>query len=420
MEKRLSRPVWAWALYDWGNSAFATTVMAAFFPIYFKKFWSQGIDPTVSTFYLGASMSIMALVLAAAAPLLGTFADFYGWKRKGVGVFAILGAISTIGFYWVPSGQWLVALIVYGFASFGFVCGNLFYDSLLVDVAKKANYGFVSGLGYALGYLGGGLLVAMHALMVTKPQLFGLENSSEAVQWAFVTVGIWWFLFTLPLLFLVKEKEPPKPAPHWTEGFRQLKGTLHEIFTHKNLLLFLVAYFFYIDGVSTIYKMAVDFAMAIHLKSDDLIKGIIVVQFVGFPATLAFASLSKKIGAKVGIFIGIVVYSAICILASQMQTSLHFYLLAITLGCVQGGVQALSRSLYGNLIPQDQATKYFGFYNMFGKFSAVLGPFLVGVTAYYSGSPRTSLAIIVILFVAGGFFLSKVQEPHDGPIRTSD
>ena len=282
MEKKWSKPLLSWAIYDWANSAFATTVIAAFFPIFFKKYWSLGIDPQTSTFYLGTSMSLMAILMAVAAPILGSFADSHPIKKRGLLAFAALGALSTMGFFLVNSGQWVMALTLYGLASLGFAMANLLYDTLLVDLVPKKNFQFASGLGYGLGYLGGGLLVAIHAWMITSPASFGLSGPAEAVKWAFLTVGLWWLFFSLPLALYVDEKPPSKSPQPLKNSFLQLAQTFRSAKKDRNLWMFLLAYFFYIDGVGTIYKMAVDFALAIGLESKDLILAIIMFSLWAF------------------------------------------------------------------------------------------------------------------------------------------
>lgn len=412
MRKVLSKSVLGWAIYDWANSAFATTVVAAFFPIFFKKYWASSLTASESTFYLGTTMSITALIFALIAPILGNFGDIYGLQKKGLVSFALLGSLSCLVFYFVPQDQWVWALLIYAVAWVGFSGGNLFYDSLLVGICKEKDFNFVSCLGYGLGYLGGGVLVVINALMVTQPQLFGLSNAADGVKWAFISVGLWWLLFSLPLIFWTKEAPATRPKSTWYQGFVEVLETLKKIKKERTILIFLIAYFFYIDGVHTIYKMAVDFALSINLQSDDLIKAIVIVQFVGFPATIAFSFLAKKIGTRSGIFLGIFIYSLICFAGAFISTATHFYILAIVLGLVQGGVQALSRSFYGQLIPQKHSAEYYGFYNMFGKFSAVLGPFLVGLTSFITDSPRFSLMAILVLFVIGGLLLRKVPSPQ--------
>ena len=354
-------------------------------------------------------MSVAALLFAIAAPILGNMGDMNGWKKKGLISFAFNGALMCGGLALVNQGQWLGALIVYGLSWIGFTGANLFYDSLLVSVCRPKQYNFVSGLGYGFGYLGGGLLVVVNSLMVTKPELFGFADAAEGAKWSFFSVALWWFIFTLPLVFWIKEDPPKGDSGSWLQGAKDVWQTLKKIRKDRTLMFFLIAFFFYIDGVHTIYKMAVDFALSINLESADLIKAIIIVQFVGFPATIGFSLLSQKIGTKRGLYLGIFIYCLVCGFGSMISTAQHFFMLAIVIGLVQGGLQALSRSYYGRLIPSDQAAEYYGFYNMFGKFSAILGPFLVGLTSLVTGSPRASLLIILVLFIAGGFFLMKVQ-----------
>ena len=412
MNKFFKKDIWSWAFYDWANSAFATTVAAAFFPIFFKKYWATHLSPTESTFYLGTTMSLAALAFATSAPILGSFADLYGFAKKGLVAFAILGSFCCGLFYFVPEGHWGMALAIYGVAWIGFSGGNLFYDSLIFSVSDHESLNWVSCLGYGLGYLGGGVLVVMNALMVTKPELFGLANAAEGVKWAFISVGAWWFLFTLPLIFFVKERKAVKAKAKLMDGFREVYQTLLKIKKHPTLITFLISYFFYIDGVHTIFKMAVDFALSINLQSADLIKAIVIVQFVGFPATLIFSLLAKKTGTKAGILLGIFIYSMICLMGAFISTATHFYILAVVLGLVQGGVQALSRSLFAQLIPDAKhSTEFFGFYNMFGKFSAILGPFLVGLTGLITENSRLSLLAILVLFLIGGVMLARLPLP---------
>lgn len=364
-------------------------------------------------------MSVMATALAVGAPILGALADRGGFKKRGLLFFATFGALGTSLLFFIPQGSWPIALACYGIGTLGFGAGNLFYDALLVDITTPKDFSRVSALGFSWGYLGGGFLILCHALMVTQPQWFGFSNAAEGALWAFLTVGIWWILFTLPLMFKVKESSvntnksvSNNDSSPLGASLKSLWVTLKEISQQKNSVLFLLAYFFYIDGVGTIYKMAVDFAMAIGMESGDLIKAIILVQFVGFPATLLFIRLAQSLGEKKSIMIGVVVYGVACALGSQMQTATHFYALAAVIGCVQGGVQAMSRSLFGQFIPPGKSGEYFGLYNMMGRFSAILGPLLVGLTAQWTQSSRASIAVIVLLFVAGGWLLHQVKEPN--------
>jgi UMF1 family MFS transporter len=295
--------------------------------------------------------------------------------------------------------------------SLGFWGGNQFYDSLITDVAHERDYDLVSGYGYALGYLGGGLLFLVNVLMVTQPAMFGIADASEGVRLSFVTVGVWWVLFTVPVLFWVKERRDsvlPLGAAIGA-GWRELLGTLRYIRTDRTLLWFLLAYWFYIDGVNTIIKMAVDYGLSLGLEQASLITALLLVQFVGFPAALAFGWLGKRIGARTGIYIGIAVYTGVAAYAYLLDTETEFFALAIVIGLVQGGVQSLSRSLYGRLIPEGKAGEFFGFYNLMGKAAAILGPILTGVVAVTTNDSRLAIVSISVLFIAGALFLSKVR-----------
>jgi UMF1 family MFS transporter len=401
----------AWALYDWANSAFATTVMAGLFPIVFKQFWSEGVPATESTFRLSMANSLASLVVALLAPLVGAIADKGGARIKLLALFTVLGAAMTAGLYLVGQGEWLAAVFLYVAASIGFWGGNQFYDSLITDVAEPEDFDLVSGFGFSLGYLGGGVLFAVNVMMVTQPELFGIENTARALQLSFLSVGVWWLVFTIPLLLYVREKRAAPPLPMLqaiSAGARELVDTVRHLRGDRTLLYFLLAYWFYIDGVNTIMKMAVDYGLSIGLAQSSLIAALLLVQFVGFPAALAFGWLGKRIGARTGIFIAIGVYGAASLYAYFLDSELEFFGLAIVIGLVQGGIQSLSRSLYGRLIPPGRAGEFFGFYNLMGKAASILGPLLTGVVALLTRDSRLAIVSISILFVIGALFLRKV------------
>jgi UMF1 family MFS transporter len=407
----LRRPVIAWALCDWANSAFATTVMAGFFPIYFKQFWNVGVTVTDSTFRLGAANAAASIIVALLAPLIGAIADKGGVRIKLLALFTVLGAAMTTALYWVAKGDWGTATLFYVLASLGFWGGNQFYDSLLPDVAEERDYDLASGYGYALGYLGGGLLFLVNVLMVTKPAAFGLADASAGVRASFVTVGVWWVVFTIPVLF-VKEHRAAPPLPFAgaiQAGLRELVETIRHLRGDRTLLWFLLAYWFYIDGVNTIIKMAVDYGLSLGLKQDSLITALLLVQFIGFPAALAFGWLGKRVGPRAGIFIGIAVYTGAAIYAYFLNSEIEFYALAVVIGLVQGGVQSLSRSLFGRLVPQGKSGEFFGFYNLMGKAAAILGPLLTGVVALFTHDSRLAIVSISLLFILGATFLSRVK-----------
>lgn len=406
-----NRATWSWAFYDWANSAFATVVMAGFFPIFFKQYWAGDLEVTESTYYLGLANSAASLIVALLSPILGAIADHLGRRKGMLLIFACLGAVMTGGLFWVEQGQWQIAAIVYVLAIIGFSGGNLFYDSMLNIIAGPERVDRVSALGFGLGYLGGGLLFAINVWMTLSPDTFGLENAAQAVRIAFLCTAAWWLVFTVPLLLFVHDRPPTglTAGSALATGFAQLRVTLGRIRHLPEAWLFLVAYWLYIDGVDTIIRMAVDYGLSIGLESKDLITALLITQFVGFPSAIAFGRIGERIGAKRGIGIAILVYIGVTVFSTFMHHAWQFYVMASVIGLVQGGVQALSRSLYTRLIPVNQSAEFFGFYNMLGKFAAVLGPILVGWTTLLSGSNRIGVLSVLILFIAGALLLWKVD-----------
>jgi UMF1 family MFS transporter len=402
------RPGVAWALYDWANSAFATTVMAGFFPVFFKQYWNAGVAATESTFRLGLANGLASLFIALLAPVLGAIADRSGARVRMLMGFTVLGAAATAGLALVGEGEWLLAAALYLAASLGFWGGIVFNDSLLLEVAEPDEYDLVSGYGYALGYLGGGLLFALNVAMTLKPAFFGLPDAAAAVRVSFVMVGAWWLLFSLPLALFVRERRQLDPVPAVEavrRGLRELRDTLKAMSRYRPILWFLAAYWLYIDGVNTVMKMAVDYGLSLGFEASDLVTALLLTQFFAFPAALGFGWLGSRIGARRGIFIALAVYAAVTCYAYFIQDSRDFYLLAVVVGLVQGGVQSLSRSYYGRLIPAGKSSEFFGFYNMMGKFAAVLGPLLTGVVARLTGDSRLGILSILLLFVAGASLL---------------
>lgn len=385
--------------------------MAGFFPLFFKQYWSQGTEATVSTFWLGLGNSAASFIILLLAPLLGALADSGGIHKRLLAGFALLGIVCTGGFFLVGEGVWQWAIILYVVAIIGFSGANVFYDAMLPSLTGPEDFHKLSALGYALGYLGGGVLFLVNVLMTLKPDFFGLAGAADAVRYSFLSVAVWWFVFMLPLLLGVKEQTATSNN-RLSVGreFGKLLSTLKEIRTQRNLWTFLVAYWLYIDGVATIIRMAVDYGIAIGLPSNSLIIALLLVQFIGFPATLVFGRIGQRYGAKTGLWIGLWAYVVATVCAAFMTTSLHFYALAVALGLVQGGVQSLSRSLFGQLIPPGKNGEYFGFLNMLGKAAAVLGPLLVGVVAATTGNSRIGLVSILVLFLGGMWFLRKVDD----------
>jgi MFS transporter, UMF1 family len=403
--------VLAWSFYDWANSAFAVTVMSGFFPLFFKQYWSAEVVATESTFRLGLANSLASVLIVCLAPLLGALADQAGARKRFLLFFALMGIVMTGALSLLAAGHWALALLLYGLAVLGFTGGNIFYDALLVCVTDERHFDRVSAYGYACGYLGGGLLFSLNVVMVLKPGLFGLSGSAEAVKLSFLSVSLWWGLFSLPLLFWVKEPSTEVIARREWVGasFRQLRSTLGKVRQLRQTFLFLLAYWCYIDGVDTIVRMAVDYGLSIGFDSNSLMVALLITQFVGFPAALVFGYIGAKRGAKQGIMLAIFVYLMILLWAYQMEAVWEFYLLAVAIGLVQGGVQALSRALYARLIPPHQSAEFFGFYNMLGKFAVVLGPLIIGAVGLLTQDSRLAILAIAVLFAAGAILLHRVD-----------
>jgi MFS transporter, UMF1 family len=402
----------AWAFYDWANSAFATTVIAGFFPIFFKEYWATGWSATESTFLLGVANALASLLVFLFAPLLGAVADLGGAKKRFLALFTAIGVMTTAGLFLVARGDWEAAFTLYVLAEIGFSAGIIFYDALLVEVAEERQWDRVSALGYALGYLGGGLLFAGNVAMTLSPETFGLEGKAEAVRLSFLSVALWWALFSIPLFLLVREAPPPGRKRGWAAlagGWQRLTATLAQIRRLRQTALFLMAYWLYIDGVDTVVRMAVDYGLALGFDSGDLIAALLITQFVGFPAALLFGRLGERYGARRGIGVAIVVYLLVILWAYRIQEAWEFYLLAGVIGLVQGGIQSLSRSFYARLVPAGRSAEFFGFYNMLGKFAAVLGPLMIGAVAVWSGDSRSSLLSVMLLFLLGGALLWRVD-----------
>jgi len=420
-------------MYDWANSAFATTVMAGFFPIFFKQYWSSGADVNMSTARLGFGNAIAGIFVALLAPVLGAIADSGSVRKKFLIFFAYLGVLMTASLFLIQKGDWGWAIFIYVMGIIGFSGANIFYDSLLPGVASESEIDYVSGLGYSMGYLGGGLLFMVNVLMTLMPQKFGLPDSGTAVRYAFLSVALWWGFFTIFTVLWVPEIKstavPPIGNNFITAGFREFTKTFKKIRRLKTVFLFLAAYWFYIDGVDTIIRMAVDYGMSIGFDSNDLIMALLITQFVGFPSALIFGKLGQMWSARKSIYIAIVIYIVVTLWGAMMTHKHEFYVLAITIGLVQGGIQALSRSYYSRLIPKNRTAEFYGFYNMLGKFAAILGPLLIGffglvakrilmppsptpeqMTYVTRLAARWGIASIILLFVIGGILLFLVDE----------
>ncbi|NNK01482.1 MAG: MFS transporter [Desulfatitalea sp.] len=426
------RTIWGWAFYDWANSAFATTVMGVFFPGFFKQVWSQGVDANLSTARLGLGSASASLIVALLAPVLGAIADRSQRRKRMLILFTYLGVVMTAGLVFLPDGYWRSALFIYALAYIGYAGAMVFYDAMLPQIAPAASLDQVSSLGYALGYLGGGLLLVANVFMAVKPHTFGIADTDTAIRLCFASVAVWWGLFAL-LTFAWTPADPQGQRPTLRRqigaGWRQLISTFTKIRKLKTIMLFLLAYWCYIDGVDTIIKMAVDFGMSLGFEFKDLVLAFLMVQFIAFPSALAFGQLGRYWGVRRSIYLALCIYIFVTLWGANMSRVSEFYVLAAVIGLVQGGIQALSRSYYARFIPKGLNAEFFGFYNMLGKFSAVVGPALMGLTglvvrrwllpidptaeqlrAVGLQATRSSIVAVLVLFFAGALLLYFVDE----------
>ena len=413
-QRKLSTQAWRWALYDWANSAFATTVMAGFFPIFFKSYWASDLSDAESTFVIGSANSLVGLVIAVSAPILGAIADAGNSKKRLLLIFATIGIISTGYLFFVPESSWKFAITFYAVGVIGFSGGNIFYDSLLVSVSNQDQRNQVSSLGFSMGYLGGGVLFLLNVLMFSYPSFFGLSSQVEAVLWSFMSVALWWAIFTTPLLTGVKENKIYKNNSGLFTiikiAFQNLYKTGLSIKQYKSAVIFLLAYFLYMDGVDTIIRMATSYGADIGLSAQSMIGALLLTQFIGFPATLVFGAYSDKFGYKQTLSFAIFIYIGVVLFSSQMDTAIEFFIMAAVIGLVQGGVQAISRSYFSTLIPSEKAAEFFGFYNFIGKSSVFFGPFMVSGIALITNSPSAGILSLLILFIPGLILLRRVPD----------
>lgn len=401
-------------MYDWANSAFALSIMAVLFPLFLGSYWSSGASGTTVTARLAWATSAANFVVIVLAPVLGTIADAGGFRKRFLVTLAFLGAVMTTALGLVSEGNWWWALGFYMLASVGFYSSTVFYDSLLVDVTRPKYFDFVSALGFAMGYLGGASLLAIHVWMLTSPERFGLDSVTGAMKVAFVSVGAWWALFLLPLIKWVPESRHGVEVPRGVirAAYRKLRSTFIHIGQYREALLFLVAYWLYIGGVFTVISMAANFGQRLGFDQTDLVVAFMVTNLAGFPATILYGLLGHRLGARVGLLLAIAVYIVVCVFAGFVTSIGQFYILAIVIGCVQGGVQGLSRSFFASLIPNDAPGEFFGFYGFVTKLSHVVGPALVGLGTLISDNPRFILLALLPLFVLGAGLLVRIPAPE--------
>ncbi len=401
-------------MYDWANSAFATTIMAALFPPFYRSLvTSAGLAENDATAFWGYTTSAALIIIALIAPVLGAMADYTGGKKRYMVFFVILGVVSTAMFVFIGTDTWLLGSILYILGNLGFAGANIFYESMLPHIAQKNDIDQISTKGYALGYVGGGILLIINALWIIKYQLFGMPDIGFALRASFFSVAVWWALFSIP--FFRDVPEPPiskkdRPSVNIVKiGFSRLASTYHEIKRYKQLFIFLVAFWLYNDGINTIIKMATAYGDEIGIKVTDMTFALIITQFVGIPFSFIFGILAKKLTAKYSILLALGIYLLISISGYFMKTTIHFYILAFMVGTVQGGSQALSRSLFGAMVPQHKAAEFFGFYSTSARFAGIAGPLLFGLISQFAGHSRLSILSLIVFFIFGGIILFFVD-----------
>lgn len=415
----LGRPeLRAWALYDWANSAFITTVIAAVFPIYFSSVAAAELPPAVATARFATATTIALVISALLAPFLGALADYTAVRKKMLAAFLGIGVVATAGLFFVSHGDWQLAAVLFVLGNIGVAGGFVFYDALLPHIASTEEMDRVSTTGYALGYLGGGVLLALNLAWMQYPSFFGIADTAAAARLSFLSVAAWWLVFALPLFFHVAE--PPRRFEADEQSgdtpFRaavtRLGETVRELRVYKHAFLFLVAFLVYNDGIGTIIRMAAAYGTEIGLPQGTLIAAILLVQFIGIPCSFLFGSLAGRIGAKNSIFLALIVYTLVSVVGYFMTTALHFYLLAILVGMVQGGSQALSRSLFASMIPRYKSSEFFGFFSVCEKFAGLFGPAIFAGMIFATGSSRAAILAVILFFVVGGGLLTLVDVPE--------
>jgi UMF1 family MFS transporter len=407
------KTIYAWAAYDWANSAFATVILATVLPIFYRDVAGVNLPGNLATSYWGYTQTIAMLIIALLSPLLGAAADYSDAKKKFLKTFVILGVTGTALLFFVGSGNYLIASCFFILANLGFAGGNIFYDSFLPEISKSVSIDHVSSLGYAAGYLGGGLLLAVNLILISKPALFKISSSIRASQISFLTVAIWWLLFSLPAFKYLPEPEQDlsdlSVVKYWQIALKRLQFTWTNLHQYQELWKFLLAFWLYNDGIGTIIRMATIYGREIGIAQSDLIGALLLTQFIAFPCALLFAKIAAKITAKRGIYLALIIYIIVTLYGYFLDSAFDFWLLAAVVGLVQGGAQALSRSLYGSMIPADKSAEFFGFFGVSSKFASLLGPTVFAYTAQLTGDSRYGILSITIFFVLGIILLSRVN-----------
>ena len=406
----------AWAWYDWANSTYFTTIVTAVFPAFYATYAAADLAPAQATARFGAITTTSVAVIAVASPILGAIADFSGIKKRLLLAFMLIGVTSAAAMAGIQRGDWLLASILFVVGNIGVSGTTVFYDSLLPSVARPEETDRVSAAGYALGYLGGGVLLLLNLAWILRPETFGFADAAAATKASFVSVAIWWLVFSTPLLRVVPE--PPvvlEAGEHHTTSvlsaaFGRLGRTLREMQKYRNAFLLFLAMLLYQDGIQTIIRMASVYGAEIGIDQNAQIAAFVMVQFLGIPFSFLFGNLGTRIGTKRALFIALGVYTLATLMGFFMSTVTHFFILAGLVATVQGGAQALSRALFSRLIPARKSSEFFGFFAVAERFATVLGPLVFTLSVMLTGSSRTAVLFIVAFFIAGGALLSLVDE----------
>jgi UMF1 family MFS transporter len=400
----------SWILQDFGNSAYSITITTAILPLFFKSVAASHLSDATSTAYWGYANSIATLIIALLAPLLGTIADFKGVKKKLFTAFTMVAIFSSALLSTVGEGQWIYALIIYIITAVAFNGSNIYYDSFLTDVTSNERMDDISSRGFGFGYLGGTIPFIISLMVILNAEKIGI-TTTLATQLAFIITAVWWFLFTIPMVKNVKQRYYIEGKPSKVkESFIALRHTAEEIIKNKMVLYFMIAYFFYIDGVHTVITMATAYGVDVGVDSDRLLIILVAIQIVAFPFAILYGLLAKRFGARNMIMTGIITYTIISIYGFFLKTELDFWILAMLVASAQGGIQALSRSFFGKLIPKNKSAEYFSIFNIFGKVSSIFGPLLMGLVGSLTGETRYGILSLIILFILGGFFFLKVKD----------
>ena len=408
--KIFTKTVKSWIAYDAGNSAFATTVVAAFFPIFYLQYWASSMTELEASVYYSWALVISNVSILLSGPVIGAITDLNQSTKKSLTVLTLTSVFFVGLLYFLQAGSWMLALTFFVIANYCFCVAQIPYDKILTKISTPNNFSIISNQGYAWGYFGGGLLFIVNAFMSINPSAFGLASQAEAIRVSFLMVSVWWLIFLMPLLLNFKEtKEVNKSKNSIIQSIKNIVSTFKSVYKYKNAFIFLIAFFLFIDGAHTVIYMASTFALNLGLETNAIIQALILVQIVAFPATLIWGYVAGRFGDKLVLYITIISYVCIIIYSTTLSSALEFYLLAAWVGCVQGGIQGSSRGLFGKLLPKDKAGEFYGLYNVMGRAGAILGPAMVGGLLTIYGNVRIALLPIAILFILGGLLLTRVK-----------